>query len=260
MLNLSKHHQRQYYSELVKQLVGKHTLKIWSLMCLFVLLTGALAAVGLLDPGYDPTDTGVDASAPGLTAEPRTSAPERSRYSAKTWKMALLLLASTVSGGAIAYHLKYADWSPKPPRKSVARAQPKRKIKPKTKVKAARTPSPKASSPRNSRQRRVARSRTPNPRSRLSPSPVPRSRSLPATSASALPKSLPAARSRVPRQLPPSLRATPSLPSHRRELNVAIVPAETVMPLDRREPSLAESLDLRRRYPITSIMGETKDV
>ncbi|MDY7012860.1 MAG: hypothetical protein SVX43_04530, partial [Cyanobacteriota bacterium] len=71
MLNLSKHHlQREYYYDLIQQLIGKHTLKIWSLMCSFVLFTGALAAVGLLDPGYDPADAQHNPSAPGLAAEP----------------------------------------------------------------------------------------------------------------------------------------------------------------------------------------------
>jgi hypothetical protein len=274
MLNLSKHHlQQQYYAELIQQLIDKHTLKIWSLICSFVLLTGALAAVGLLNPGYDPTDAQLDASTPGLTSQPLPSNPQNVQRSTKTWKMGLLLLVSTVGSGAIAYHLKYADWSPQPPSRPTTRAtKVKRKSRPKTKAKTARTAPPKAHPPRNSSPRRSARSQTPAPR-------IPRSPARPAAGSSERTKSLPTPRSRTSGQLQPAIPPNPNLAAegghsqarafkarervnpHRQRLvpEIAVVPAETVMPLDRREPTLAELLDLRKRYPIASIIKEMKE-
>jgi hypothetical protein len=257
MLNSSERYlQRQYYYELIQQLISKHTLKLWSLMCSLVLIIGALAVVGLLDPGFDPTDAQQNSSSSTLTTEQSQAHTARSRQRATAWKIALLMLGSTAGAWAIAYNLKNGDWFPKPSRQRVARAKVKRKAKSNlsrpSKLKAAAAQRP-------SRKPVQAAKRVPAGTRSLQPQALARNnRTLPAQPVSVPQRSV---RPQIAPQPRPTLTARDlALPPRAvgEEPTITVVPAETVMPLDRREPTLAELMDLRKRHPITAIMGGTK--
>lgn len=274
MLNSSERYlQKQYYYELIQQLIGKHTLKIWSVMCSFVLIIGALAVVGLLDPGFDPTDAQQNSSSSTLNSgesAPPTATLGSQRRRATAAKIIVVLLGSLAGGWVITYNLKNAKWSFKAFRQRVSREKVKRKVRARPQSNSSRASKQKVNRPERVSQRRPSRpaarvakgaiqSGTARPRPQ-NQSATPNRHPLPAQPNSLPTRSLQPPHSVRPPALPqPQPALAVSALALREEPQITVVPAETIMPLDRREPTLAEVMDLRKRHTIASIMGGTKD-
>lgn len=270
MLNKSERYRQKqhYYFDLLDRAIGKHKVKIWSGMFLSVTIIGALALVGLLNPGFEPTDLQHNSSSTSLDPRSSTSIPQPSgivvqpQNRATSAKWLLVLLASTTGGWFITYKLKHAGKAPKSTRQRV-----KHKVRSKPN---SHTAVPSRQKNRHSQLLEPPQTSAPvlrNPFAERARSPVPppqvhraqlntRSHQQRSLALQPAPPSLVPARLQTQHSVPVSF---PN-PVFAEEPQVSLVPAETVMPLDRREPGLAEMLDLRKRHTITSIMGGMTDV
>ncbi|MBD2578407.1 hypothetical protein [Oscillatoria sp. FACHB-1406] len=261
-----RYRQKQYYLDLLHQAIAKHKLKIWSGMFLSVTIIGALALVGLLDPGFDPSDLQHNSSSTALDATSSTSTPPPNQtavqpeHQATGAKWLLVLLASTTGGWFITYKLKHAGEAPNPNRQRV-----KRKVRSKQKSNTSLPPQPKkrhspplVSSQTSARVPRNLLAEPVRPPVRPHPAQRPQLNGYSQRAVTWQPAPASHVRARLPAQ--PSKPVSFRTRGSGEEPQVSVVPAETVMPLDRREPGLAEMLDLRKRRTITSIMGEMNDV
>jgi hypothetical protein len=217
--------QSEQYYRLIHDWISQHPLKIWSGMCGIVLLIAVSGAVGLFSAGSLPEDQkppqpiAVQPSQP----EPLLDSPDSGF---PLWGFVPLFLVCGAGAWMVTLGLKTAI---APPRKRPVKKRPQAKARPRPTAQPPRIAPPPPRRPANTLSFNVQRPPQRQPQRNLRP-----------------PLTAPR-----PRSLPPAPQPQQAEPA------IVVVPAETAIALDRRQVSLAESLDLRKRHTLNSLMHDS---